>query len=61
MMTDQIMLDVNMTSVAYLFVVPPVNFNGTDTIILSFTPYKADDYSQHGEPVYILITVIYEP
>lgn len=61
MMTDQIVLDENMTSVAYLFVVPPVNFNGTDTIILSFTPYKADDQSQHGEPVYILITVIYEP
>jgi hypothetical protein len=61
MITDQIMLDVNMTSVAYLFVVPPVNFNGTDTIIISFTPYKADDQSQHGEPVYVLIRVIYEP
>jgi hypothetical protein len=61
MMTDQIVLDENMTSVAYLFVVPPVTFNGTDTIILSFTPYNADDYSQHGEPVYIFITVIYEP
>jgi hypothetical protein len=61
MMTDQIVLDENMTSVAYLFVVPPVNFNGTDTIILSFTPYKADDQSQHGEPVYVLIHIIYKP
>ncbi|HWR63872.1 MAG TPA: hypothetical protein VN365_05665 [Candidatus Thermoplasmatota archaeon] len=61
MMTDQIMLEVNMTGYAYLFVVPPVNFNGTDTIILSFTPYLADDYSQHGDPVYVLIRVIYEP
>ncbi len=61
MMTDQIVLEVNMTGVAYLFVVPPVNFSGTDTIILSFTPYKADDQSQHGEPVYVLIRVIYEP
>ena len=47
------MLEVNMTGVAYLFVVPPDNFSGTDTIILSFTPYKADDQSQHGEPVYV--------
>lgn len=61
LITPQIVLDVNMTSVAYLFVVPPFNFNGTDTIIISFTPYKADDYSQHGEPVYIFIDVIYEP
>jgi len=61
MMTDQIMLEVNMTGYAYLFVVPPVTYNGTDTIILSFTPYMADDYSQHGDPVYVLIRVIYEP
>jgi len=61
MMTDQIILEVNMTGVAYLFVVPPVDFNGTDTIIVSFTPYLADDYSQHGEPVYVMIRVIYEP
>lgn len=61
MMTDQIVLEVNMTGIAYLFVVPPVTFNGTDTIIISFTPHKADDYSQQGEPVYLLIRVIYEP
>jgi hypothetical protein len=61
MMTDQIMLEVNMTGYAYLFVVPPVTYNGTDTIILSFTPYLADDYSQHGDPIYVLIRVLYEP
>jgi hypothetical protein len=61
MMTDQIMLEVNATGYAYLFVIPPVTYNGTDTIIVSFTPYKYDDYTQHGEPVYVLIRVIYEP
>ncbi len=61
MMTNQIVLEVNMTGYAYLFVVPPISFNGTDTIILSFTAYLSDDYTQHGEPVYVLIRVIYEP
>jgi hypothetical protein len=57
----QVTLEVNMSSEIVLSVVPPVDFNGTESITLSFTPYKADDYSQHGDPVYVTIEIICEP
>ncbi len=61
LVTDEIMVEVNMSNFAYLLVRPPDDFYGTDTITISFTPYKSDDHSQYGEPVNITITVIYEP
>jgi hypothetical protein len=61
LITDQVTLDVNMTGIAYLVVKPPIDFTGSDTITISFTPHKSDDYSQQGEPVNITITVLYEP
>lgn len=57
---SQVILEVNMSHESILSVVPPNNFSGTDTITMTFTPYKADDYSQHGEPVYVTIVVICE-
>jgi hypothetical protein len=59
--TEQIMLDINMTNIAYLVVRPPSNFSGTETITITFTPYAADDQTHHGEPVPITIVVICEP
>lgn len=59
--TTPIIIDVNMTSYTYLSVRPPSDFNGTETITISFTPCMADDPTQCGEPVYITITVICEP
>jgi hypothetical protein len=44
-----------------LSVVPPGDFHGTESITISFTPYKADDYSQHGDPVYVTIVIVCEP
>jgi len=58
---SQVILEVNMSCEIILSVVPPSDFNGTESIPISFTPFKADDYSQHGEPVYITILVICEP
>jgi len=57
----QIVFEVNMSQEITLAVVPPSDFNGTDTIGISFTPHNADDYSQHGEPVNITIDLICEP
>lgn len=56
-----IVLEVNMSSEIVLSVVPPTGFNGTESITLSFTPYNADDYTQHGDPVYVTIEIICEP
>ncbi|MCX6662469.1 MAG: hypothetical protein NTY91_07975 [Euryarchaeota archaeon] len=56
-----VVLDMNTSDEICVSVVPPSDFNGTDTITISFTPYKADDYNQHGAPVNITITVICEP
>jgi hypothetical protein len=58
---SQVVLEINMSCESILSVVPPGDFNGTDTITMSFTPYKADDYTQHGDPVYITIVIICEP
>jgi len=58
---SQVALDVDMNCQSILSVVPPSNFKGTDNITISFTPYKADDYSRHGEPIYITILVSCEP
>ena len=58
---SQVVLEINMNCESILSVVPPGDFNGTDTITMSFTPYKADDYTQHGDPVYITIVIICEP
>jgi hypothetical protein len=58
---SQVVLDVNMNSEIILSIVPPNNFHGTDTITMTFTPCKADDYTQHGEPVNITIVVVCEP
>jgi len=57
---SQIVLEVNASNEICLSVVPPMNFQGTDTITFSFTPYKSDDYTQHGEPVNITIDLICE-
>jgi len=57
----QVIIDVNMTEETVLSVVPPVDFNGTESLTLSFTPYKADDYTQHGDPVFVTIEIICEP
>lgn len=57
----QVIIDVNMSEETGLSVVPPSDFQGTESITISFTPYKADDYSQHGDPVYVTITIICEP
>lgn len=61
LITAQIVLDINMTNIAYLLVKPPSNFSGTETITIRFTPYAADDQTQYGKPVYITIVVICEP
>ena len=58
---SQVVLEVDMSSEIILSVVPPNDFNGTESITLSFTPYKADDYTQHGDPVYVTIEIICEP
>ena len=57
----KVVVEVNMSSEIILSVVPPVDFNGTESLTLSFTPYKADDYTQHGDPVYVTIEIICEP
>ena len=56
-----VVLDVNITDEICLSVVPPNDFNGTDNLTITFTPYKADDYTQHGEHVYVTIILICEP
>jgi hypothetical protein len=62
MVTDQIVLDEEGGSnFAFLYVTPPFDFSGTDTITVSFTPYMYDDMSQHGAPVNVTIAVIFEP
>jgi len=62
MVTDQIVLDEEGGSnFAFLYVTPPFDFSGTDTITVSFTPYLYDDMSQHGAPVNVTIAVIFEP
>jgi hypothetical protein len=62
LVTDQIVLEENGGSnFAFLYVTPPFDFSGTDTITVSFTPYKYDDMTQHGAPVNVTTTVIYEP
>jgi hypothetical protein len=62
MVTDQIVLDEEGGSnFAFLYVTPPFDFSGTDSITVSFTPYKYDDMSQHGAPVNVTIAVIFEP
>jgi hypothetical protein len=57
----QIILEVNMSREIRLSVVPPSDFSGIENITITFTPYKADDPTQHGEPVYITIAIICEP
>ena len=59
--TQQIVLDINMTNIAFLVVRPPSNFSGTETITITFTPYAADDHNHHGEPVSLTIVVNCEP
>ena len=62
MVTDQIVLDEEGGSnFAFLYVTPPFDFSGADTITVSFTPYMYDDMSQHGAPVNVTIAVIFEP
>jgi hypothetical protein len=56
-----VVLDVNTSDDICLSVVPPNDFNETEILTITFTPYKADDYTQHGEPAYITIIVICEP
>jgi hypothetical protein len=56
-----VILEVNMSGEMYLTVTPPNDFNGIETITISFTPYLADDPTQHGDPVNITIMVICEP
>lgn len=59
LVTDQIVLEEEGGSnFAFLYVTPPYDFYGTDTITVSFTPYKYDDMSQHGEPVNFTIELI---
>ena len=58
---SQVVLEVNMTSEIVLSVVPPNDFTGIENITFTFTPYKADDYTQYGEPVLITILVIRKP
>jgi hypothetical protein len=59
--TEQIVLDINMTNIAYLVVRPPSNFSGTESITITYTPRAADNPTQYGEPVSITIVVICEP
>ena len=58
---SQIILEVNMSGELCLSIVPPNDFSGTESITMTFTPFKADDYSQHGDPVSITIEIICEP
>jgi len=57
----QVVLEINMSWEINLSVTPPHDFSGTENITITFTPCKADDPTQHGEPVYITIVVICEP
>jgi hypothetical protein len=57
---DQCIFEVNDTQEIILSVVPPSDFAGTETITISFTPHKYDDYSQQGNPVNITIDLICE-
>ncbi len=59
LVTDQIVLEEEGGSnFAFLYVTPPYDFYGTDTITVSFTPYKYDDMTQHGAPVNVTIELI---
>jgi uncharacterized membrane protein len=58
---SQVILEVNESCDICLSVVPPSDFSGTESITITFTPYKADDHTHHGEPVLITIVVICEP
>ncbi|MBN1859898.1 MAG: hypothetical protein JW840_00395 [Candidatus Thermoplasmatota archaeon] len=55
--TPEIIVDINMTNKAYLTVRPPSNFTGTENITITFTPYRADNLTQQGDPVNITIVV----
>jgi hypothetical protein len=62
LVTDQIVLEEDGgNNFAFLYVTPPFGFSGADTITVSFTPYMYDNMSQHGAPVNVTTTVIYEP
>jgi len=58
---SQVILEVDMSQEINLSVKPPNDFNGVDTITITFTPCMADNPTQHGEPVYLTIVVVYEP
>jgi hypothetical protein len=58
---SEVALEVNTSNMICLSVVPPMNFQGTDTITISFIPVKSDDYTQQGDPVNITISLIGEP
>ena len=56
-----IILLVNESKVTYLIILPPLDFYGTETIILSFTPEFLGAPHTHGDPTIVYITINVRP
>jgi len=57
----EIILDVHDEYTVPLSLKPPKNFTGIEKINLSFTPHRADDITDKGEPTFVTVYAYYFP